>query len=240
MKKLISLFLILAICLSLCTMFVSCKEEESEDDEQLLLTEEDWKAKLHSDNFKNYTLEISQEVTSGDEEETYGVIVKFNEGRKSFHTAEEDADETHDIQVDIDEITKQKGFYEQIFYNIVCDFDNFTYDEDKDVYKTTKSIAIGGGTALDSIIWPNKNNSYMYKTADKARSVTANRVTVKLDEEGRLYQISATYVDYTAYTDKKTGKEIDSFSVVYKITWTFSDYGSTIVKNSSSENQGNM
>ena len=244
MKRLISLFIVFALSLSLIVILTSCGEDAPEKEP---LTEEEWKEMLHSKNFENYTIAISHTVIPEEKHKDpteIQLVFKVVGEKNAVFKSEENADEIDDVNEDVAEITKQKGIYIQIYQRILSGFDDFTYNEEKDVYELKKRFEIieaGSDTQFftgsyvdQTIFHPVFGDRYStsvpeYKDATKTRMVSGTKITVKINEEGRISEVFATYIDSTTYIDKKTDKTLDSSYVTVDVAWTFSDYGTTAI-----------
>ncbi len=244
MKRLISLFIVFALSLSLIVIFTSCGEDTPEKEP---LTEEEWKEMLHSKNFENYTIAISHTVVPEEKHKDpteIELVFKMDGDQNKVFKSEENADEIDDVNEDVAEITKQKGIYIQIYQRILSGFDDFTYNEEKDVYELKKRFEIidgetdalffAGSYVDQPIVDPVFGDRYSvsapeFKGATKIRMVSGTKITVKINEEGRISEVFATYIDSTTYIDKKTDKTLDSSYVTVDVAWTFSDYGTTVI-----------
>ncbi len=154
MKKIITLFLTVALCLTLCALLGGCAgtdapenpDDPSEDDKVapgIRVTEEEWNAMFAAENFKNYTQEKLSNVDDGKEVRVFGgvvnisypkIIAKCTEGRTYMLSYAADgtlfyAGESAKIIVSEDEA--QEGVESS---QVPLKFSDFTYDEASGAY----------------------------------------------------------------------------------------------------------
>ncbi len=221
MKKLLTILLVVITALSLTT-FMACDDEtnppnvppvEEPPSTNQSITENQWKDMLSTANFENYTLKQSYSVILDENSTTVDTIIKFADD-KVFLSMSAD-NETHTVLFEKEEAKAQKQSYENLFLALLANFDDYEYDANENAYKNPETI-----TVEQTIIYPTTDGTTNYVVHIK--SVMSNgKATVSTD--GKLL----TFVcDYTQTTTFENGEEQVTDT---KMSWTFSDYGTTVI-----------
>ncbi|MBQ9760752.1 MAG: hypothetical protein IJW16_05330 [Clostridia bacterium] len=200
MKKLASLLLALSLILSLGLVFTSCGDDG--------IDEEGWKAMLAAPNFSNYTLNQSGTMTMTMDGQSItnrqDAVLKINPD-KIDHSLKIDGEEVINGVITGEEAAAQKANYEKTFLAVLADFNNFEYDTDEKVYKNPNKVIVDL-----------TQGEYTAKLEMENGKVT-------LSEDGKLVKFTCKLTQTTTIPER--GDQV----AVGDITWTFSDYGTTVV-----------
>lgn len=204
MKKLLSLVLALALCASFTLALSSCTEEEAKEIFENL-TKEEWQQALAAPNFENVT--IRYEYTN--EGLLTKQIAKFTKDgvyrKMESFDAEGKATGEHDIYCEGEEATQQRNLFLQTFLAIVEDRDNFEYNE------TTK-------------LYTAKNAEARIDQADGiylTEKMKDGKLAFNKDGNVDTFECNLTESIYMANELKQ--------SINIDVTWTFSNYGTTVI-----------
>lgn len=214
MKKILSLILALALCASFTLALSSCTEEEAKEIFENL-TKEEWQQALAAPNFENVT--IHYEYTN--EGLLTKQIAKFTKDgvyrKMESFDAEGKATGEHDIYCEGEEATQQRNLFLQTFLAIVEDRDNFEYNE------TTKLYTAKNAEARI------EQSEGIYIT----EKVKDGKLAFNKDGNVDTFECNLTESIYMANELKQ--------SINIDVTWTFSNYGTTVITAEEKANKAN-
>lgn len=199
MKKFVSFLVALCSCVALTGAFAACDEEQSKESETTVsagITEEKWNEAIAESNFDNVTFAFSGQFIEGPkgDQDEFGYVCKI-----SGNSA------TMDNEVlDGEQVASLKSVYINTANAIVKDFDDFTYDEASETYKSKQDIV------------------YTVTVMGMDATITAQNVSVTLDETDKIASISCKMKQN--FTERGSLKEY-----VLDITFTYSNYGTTVI-----------
>ena len=188
------------------------------------LDQTEWDKMISEASFENYTLNMSGIMTVTVNGEVGGTsdireCVKVGKDKVAIYIfADENANTSNTEAMIVDgEIAKaQKLQYSQLFMTMLKDFQNFTYDEKTNTYRIPNTITIE--TVLKGLSF---SDDGQVSEIDVPTAIVMREATVTVSEDGKLLQLVC---DYTQ-TMKQQG-----VSTSGKTTWSFSDYGTTVVE----------
>jgi hypothetical protein len=160
------------------------------------ITEEKWNEAIAESNFDNVTFAFSGQFIEGPkgDQDEFGYVCKI-----SGNSA------TMDNEVlDGEQVASLKSVYINTANAIVKDFDDFTYDEASETYKSKQDIV------------------YTVTVMGMDATITAQNVSVTLDETDKIASISCKMKQN--FTERGSLKEY-----VLDITFTYSNYGTTVI-----------
>lgn len=221
MKKLLTLLLIVITALSLTT-FIACDSEtnppnvppvEEPPSKNQSITENQWNDMLSTANFENYTLMQSYSVIVDGNSTQINTIIKFATGKVLISMSANN--ETHTALFENEEAKAQKQSYENVFLALLANFDDYEYDAVENSYKNPETI-----TVEQTMHHTSTDGTTNYVVHIKS-VMTDGKATISTD--GKLL----TFVcDYTQTTTFEGGEENVTDT---KMSWTFSDYGTTVI-----------
>ena len=185
-----------------CTV---CNATKGEVVEFAGVSENDWNEMLANPNFENYTLTQSQYVVYEGTGMQQDCIFKVA-GDKASVTMTLDGSTLDTIVYTGEEAAAQKSSYEQIFRALLADFENFTYDKEENVYKTTSTITVEVPMEIYGI----------------TATIVMENAKVQLSDDGKLLNLECDYTQTTVTPDDTVVAETEA-------VWSFSDYGTTVV-----------
>lgn len=185
------------------------------------LSEEKWNTMLSDANFENYTLTMEGTMTATDQgmpDTTSNVksIIKMTEDKMALDILNDDI--LGDLLFDGEIAEAQKIQYSQVFMTLLEDYKNFTYDAETDTYKVTTNVRIE--KVLKGIIIENGETPTLF---DIPTVLEMREAEVTVSGDGKLLKFVC---DYSQTMDVGGGEM--SFSGI--TTWTFSDYGTTVIE----------
>ena len=159
-------------------------------------------------SFENYTLTQSALMSFEGQTQTsqQDNVVKITADKvKVSGTAD---GESMELTFEGVEATAQKGAYEQVFLALLDKFENFTYDEENDLYTNPETITVNVqmvsmGTPLNV-------------------QIAMQNGKVKLNDDGKLLSFVCDYKQTTATPD-------GTYVMNTVMNWAFSDYGTTVI-----------
>ena len=166
---------------------------------------EKWNEMIDPCNFENYTLTESQYVIYEDvgmQQDTIFMVA----GDKVLAHMTIDGTQLEPIRYTGEEADQQKKSYESIFFAVLGDFENFTYDSAEKAYKTNKTIT----------------TSFEIELYQTTADIVMENAKVTLSADGRLWKFEA---HYTQTTHTPSGTVV----AVTDVNWVFSDYGTTVI-----------
>lgn len=189
------------------------------------VSENEWDAMLDSKNFENYTLTLTGEMTQshGDTGYTSQVneTVKITKDKVLMITAAEVADPTvtedRDVLFEGEMALAQKTQFEQIFLALLSKYESFVYDAQ------TKTYTVGQTVRMDiDLVSYSYDDTGVIQTRSVPSTLEMQKATVTLSEDGKLMKFVC---DYT-----QTMKLQENVVISGLTTWTFSDYGTTVIE----------
>ena len=207
---------------------ISLPEISAPDDgEAPIITEEEWNAAIAPISFENYTMLTSGYIIQDDGTEMQqDQVVKVTADRMTVALTvvmekmlgqPVENPETQNIFFDFyknpEELAMQKNSQEQVFLALLADYNKFVWDQDKQAF-------VNSGTVTVEIPMQSYASSV---------SVVMENATLYITEEG---QIKCFVCDYTQTTKMAENTIVSS---VKNFSWTFSDYGTTVITDETEE-----
>ncbi len=200
MKKVCALLLTLCLVVSLCAMLAACDEEDMKKAEEMIgkLTSDEWEENAAEEKYDNVTVKFTTEFLSGPEQ-----------GRTCYDFFMLDGDKLY-VDYEYAEggelLTSVKQLYINTARAVLADYASFEYDEENDVYKTTKDVVY---------------EVEMHHDGDWTATITMKNAVVTLDEDLNVTSISCLMnqkfnVDYEGEHDMN-------------VLFEFANYGTTVV-----------
>ena len=247
MKKVFLMLLGILVCLSLSISFAACDDEEETTDESAESTgesvesadesadttedtaeiegisEEKWNAMLDALNFENYTLDFQGEMTVTVDGQVEG-------GTNSVHSIYRVTQDAIEIVIVVgnqeipmvftgNDAATQKAESSQLYLAILANYDNFTYDAENKVY-TIKDTVIN--TEITVIVNGVSSSEKM------PVQIEVKEGTATVSEDEKILMLVCEYAQTMTINGKVTKTE------AHNTTWTFSNYGSTVINTETS------
>jgi hypothetical protein len=114
-----------------------------------------------------------------------------------------------------DELAANKKAQEQVFLALLADYNNFVWDKDKQAF-------VNSGTVTVEI---------PMETFTSSVSVVMENATVYITEEGQIEHFVCDYTQTTRMPESTIVSSAKNFS------WTFSDYGTTVIESDQPEQE---
>lgn len=251
MKKALSLFLATIACLSVGMAFTACGEsneasspeastpiestpaqssptqsepESSTPTEEEVftgITEEEWNAAIAPISFENYTMVADGYVKQNDgtEMQQYNVI-KMTENRMTVDMTATlykklgvtlETPEVMNVLFDFyenpDEFEAQKNAQEQVFLALLADYKNYQWNAEKQAYVCTQPFTV---------------EIYM-AVYDTSVSILMTNGSLYLTNNGKVDKFVCDYTQTMVMPG-------ETMVVDTNFTWTFSDYGTTVIE----------
>ena len=219
MKKIFLMLLAGLLCVSLLASFVSCdkKGDETSSEDVKGISKESWNNMIDAANFENYTLDYQGTMTVYEN----GVPASEATYAHSLYRATNDAFEIvlYDGETEIPMVltgeaaAAQKANISQLFLAILGNYDNFIYDEEKNVY-VIKNCTINMDA---SIIVNGEVASELVPVTIEVKEGTAT-----VSDDGKILKLVCEYTQTMTVGGNLT-------KVGGNTTWTFSNYGTTAI-----------
>lgn len=226
MKKILLLLISVILLLSV----VACNDgdgnnnsEGDPSDVEGVLKESEWDQLLSDDMLANYTVIMEGNMsvtTNGKDEGTSDVKQKTKVANGKLSMEIFAGDQSIDTMVIDGDLAKaQMTQTSQLFKTLMAEYDNFTYDADKKIYKVTESVTI------DTVL-----KGFGYEDGGAIREFDVPTVIVMRDaeitvsEDGELVSFVCDYSQSMSMTD---GDEVVTSG---NVTWSFSDFGTTVIE----------
>ena len=227
MKKILSLILAALLCFASVAALSSCDNirenlgdyisgsenssgngSESQTEEFTGIDEEEWQESLSEQKFDNVTINYTLEIIEGESGDQKHVV-KITEGAVYRYMAMTVGNQTMDDEITFTDVLaeQQKSIFLQVFLSLLADRDNFVYDTEQDAYLSPSEVSV---------------------TLDMGEGSTATELMkdgkVTFDENGNIEYFYCVLTETYITNGETLG------SVTCKATWTFSDYGTTVVE----------
>ena len=184
-----------------CTV---CNYKKGEPIEFEGVTEDGWADMIATPSFENYSLHQSSKMEYEGSTMLRQDFIKVTKDKMSVEMREP---HNETLVYTGAEAIMQKNSYEEVFLALLADYDKYTYDAEKKVYKNPNPVSV-------SIDMPMYNAS---------ASITMTNGEVSLSEDGKLLKFECDYTQ-TTVTERGTS------TIRTYITWEFSDYGTTVIE----------
>lgn len=225
MKKLISLALLLCVSLSL----VACGGGSGSTDTTGNggIPENEWEEMLSASNFGNYTLTMEGTMTvtqngeiAAENQKTKQVLkVTADKLELTLYFFDDEINEFVAMEPAILEgelAQSQKEQSAQVYLALLAKRDSYIFDAATDSYKVTETVTFEA--VLDALSYDENGNEMTFEVPT---TIEMREATLKLSEDGKLLSFTA---DYTQTM------EMGVTTVTAGITtWSFSDYGTTVI-----------
>ena len=192
------------------------------------ISADEWAAMLSESSFNNYTLSMDGVMTvviNGVENSTSRIkeIVKIDGEEMFIEMFASDIDsastasETMFLNGEMAEM--QKTQYTQLYLAMLEKCDNFSYDKETKTYKIANTVTI------EKVLKAISESDDEITTFDLPSVIEMKNAEVSISEDGKLLKLVC---EYTQTMDMK-GATISTSGTT---TWTFSDYGTTVIPGS--------
>ena len=234
MKKKLTKLLMAMLCLVLClAMFAACdqtdgetQKPEQEDSEPEVegMAATEWSEKVDAKNFENYTVSMEGRMTvtqNGQEETTADLsqTIKVTSDKVSVTARAsvpgqngETAEFTQTYDGEMAQVYKTQTA--QLFLSIIRDYDNFVYDKATNTYKIPETVVVEETL---------KGTSSTEGMIDVPTRIEIREAVVTFTNDGKLAKLVSDY----SQTMTMDG---DSITTAGKTTWTFSNFGTTVIE----------
>jgi hypothetical protein len=220
MKKIVSLILAAVLCFASFVTLTSCDnirenlgdyiggKTDGEAETFTGLDEEEWQESLSEQKFDNVTINYKLEIIEGQSaDQTHVVKIAENAVYRKM-TMVMGGQDMSDEQYFTDVLAEQqKNIFLQVFLSLLADRENFEYNAEEDAYFSPSTVTV---------------------TLDMGDGMSATEVMkdgkVTFDKNGNIEYF---YCELTETTIME-GQEVAS--ITCKATWTFSDYGTTVIE----------
>ena len=228
MKKI--LLVLLTLCL-LCSLIACDKGDDPETNDTTpetndALSETEWKAMISDDVLANYTVMMEGKmsvtengVADGSGEQNIKQIIKVANNMLSIEMFV-DGESVEPIVLEGDLAAKQNEQATQLFKIMLAKYDAFTYDKEKKVYTVSEPVTIE--TVLAGFSY-NPDGSMV--EFDVPAVIEMRDATVTVSENGQLVSFDCDYSQSMTMSE-------DTVVTSGLVTWTFSDFGTTVIENS--------
>ncbi|MBO5883699.1 MAG: hypothetical protein J6Q78_04775 [Clostridia bacterium] len=227
MKKILLLLISFILLLSL----VACNDGDGTNNSggdpsgtsSTVLNEAEWDQMISDDMLANYTVIMEGNMsvtTNGKEEGTSDVKQKTKVANDKLSMEIFAGDQSVDTMVIDGDLAKaQMTQTSQLFKTLMAEYDNFTYDADKKIYKVTESVTID--TVLKGFGYQDEG---AVREFDVPTVIVMRDAEITVSEDGKLVSFVCDYSQSMTMTD---GDEVVTSGVV---TWSFSDFGTTVIE----------
>ena len=197
------------------------------EDKPVIVDKAGWENMLSGKNFENYTLTMEGRMTvtqdGVDDSTTSDVheVMKITADKVEIIAYAEDvnspADDSFTIVVEGEDAEAQKVQISQIFMAILGHYESFVFDP------LTGNYTIPETLTIEAVLKGISSSDGEIKTFDVPSTLVIREAIATISADGQLL----TFVcDYTQ-TMNRGGGEISTSG---KTTWTFSDYGTTVIE----------
>jgi hypothetical protein len=224
MKKILSLILAAVLCFASVASLASCDNirenlgdyvgggseggSESESETFTGIDEEEWQESLSEQKFDNVTINYKLEIIEGQSaDQTHVVKIAENAVYRKMTMAMGGQDMSDEVTFTDAEAEQQKSMFLQVFLSLLADRDNFVYDAEQDAYLSPSTVNV----TLD-----------MGDGNKATEEMKDGKVT--FDEKGNIEYF------YCVLTETYIINGEVANAITCKATWTFSDYGTTVVE----------
>lgn len=197
------------------------------EDKPVIVDKAGWENMLSDKNFENYTLTMEGRMTVTQDGQNQGTsdvrdVMKITADKVEIIAYAEDvnspADDSFTIVVEGEDAEAQKVQISQIFMAILGHYESFVFDPLTGNYTVPETLTIEA--VLKGISYSSDGE---IKTFDVPSTLVIREAIATISADGQLL----TFVcDYTQ-TMNVGGSEISTSG---KTTWTFSDYGTTVIE----------
>jgi len=231
MKKVFLMLLAILVCMSLLCSLVACDKDgdngetgdskENTENNNGAISKDNWNTMVAAANFENYTLDLQGSMSTYQNGElvveAYPVHTIYRATKDAVEMVlvfDDEEGEDFSMVLTGEDATTYKLEVSEIFLAILKNYDNFTYDANSKEY-TIKDTTIN--TEVTAIVDG--------KAASQKTPVTivVKEGTATVSEDGKIAKLVC---DYSQTMTTEGGETM----VTGKTTWTFSDYGKTVVK----------
>ena len=184
------------------------------------VSENKWEAMLAASNFDNFTLTQTGDMTTtadGEEFETSETSTFKIAGDKGELVMYFDGQEDRTV-FDGEIAEAQKLQYTQLFMCLLREYENFVYDAEQKVYAVNKTITIE--ETFKAIVVSSDSDITM---SDLPTTIVMRNAKAKISNDGKLLELVC---DYTQSMEIQ-GRPVSVSGVT---TWTFSNYGTTVIE----------
>ncbi|MBE6600326.1 MAG: hypothetical protein E7640_03910 [Ruminococcaceae bacterium] len=206
-----------------CTV---CGASESSSVTFAGISENKWNVMISESAFENYTLKYdgTMTVTAGEEENVSQMksICKIASDKMEITVFAVSEDGLIVLPLDPlvlegDLAETQKVQYTQLFFAVIQCYENFEYDAEQNVYKINETVTIEKDLAAISFSPTGENTEMIVPTV-----ITIKDAVATVSDDGKLLSLVCDY---------KQDMEMNGGIVTEGITtWTFSDYGTTVIE----------
>lgn len=193
-----------------------------DDGETPAITEEEWNAAIAPISFENYTMITSGFFIQNDGTEMQqDQVIKVTADRMTVslvaviskmlgESLSEPRTETvfWDYHEAPAEVAAQKGAQEQLFLALLSDYNNFVWNEEKQAFVNTNPVSIEIPMEYYAV----------------SVSVVMENGVVSITEDGKIKTFTCDYTQTTVLPESTIVSMAKNFS------WTFSDYGTTVIE----------
>lgn len=191
-----------------CTV---CNATKGEDVAFEGVSEEKWEQSLSEQKFDNVT--INYELNNETMEQTCVVKIAGDKVYRGGTVMMEgmDAPEEMTVVFDGEEAVIQKTMFLEVFLGLLAERDNFVYDAEKNVYINPKDVSVD-----------------VESSEDHRANETMKNGEVKFNANGLIEFFSCELTETVYFNDTVR-------SITTNATWTFSDYGTTVITEPATE-----
>ena len=201
-------------------------EEATEKETDAGVNEEQWAQMISEVSFENYTLNIDGVMTvtyNGQAGETSTVkqCIKVTSDKVSMYSDPQNSEagdgEPLNLVFDGEIAEAQKLQFAQVFMAMLSDFSNFKYDVETNTYIIPETVVIEKVLKGIAIL---EDDVQLF---DAPTKIEMREAEVTISEDGKLLKLVC---DYTQ-TIEVNGSTSSNAGLT---TWTFSDYGTTVIE----------